>query len=163
MTTLWLGKGVTATLLREAGRSAPLETGGVLLGWRSSNHICVTTIVGPGPEAHHDKTSFDPDSEWQAAQIAQLYAASGRRLSYLGDWHTHPGATPTPSTRDHRTLRAIARHTPARCPEPIMVILGQPHANQWVTAGYSIIRTRFLRSRRIIDLPPYIDEEQDGF
>lgn len=140
-----------------------METGGVLLGWRSPGHICVTNMVGPGPAARHDKASFDPDAEWQATQIAQLYAESGRRLSYLGDWHTHPGATPNPSARDRQTLRTIARHPPARCPQPVMVILGQPRPDQWVAASHSVVRDRFLSTLRVTRLPLRVDEELEGF
>ncbi|UKA54509.1 Mov34/MPN/PAD-1 family protein [Arthrobacter sp. FW305-BF8] len=93
----------------------------------SPGHTCVTNEVGPGPGASHNKASFNPDADWQSHQIARLYADSGRRLAYLGDWHTHPGAFPTPGARDLETLQAIARHSPARCPEPIMVIIGQPY------------------------------------
>ncbi|MHA7146475.1 Mov34/MPN/PAD-1 family protein [Arthrobacter sp. TmT3-37] len=159
LTTAWLGKGILERLFHEAAEFAPLETGGVLLGWRSPGHICVTRIVGPGPGARHHKMSFDPDTKWQAEQIAQLYADSGRRLSYLGDWHTHPGATPNPSARDRQTLRTIARHPPARCPQPLMVIIGQPHSDQWEASGHSVTRDRFLKTLKVTSLPLHTNEE----
>ncbi|MGJ9373832.1 Mov34/MPN/PAD-1 family protein [Nesterenkonia sp. CF4.4] len=163
LTTVWLGNRITAALLREANAKAPFETGGVLLGWRSSEHICVTNIVGPGPNARHDRTSFDPDSGWQAEQIAQLYADSGRRLSYLGDWHTHPGVSPDPSPLDRRTLRAISRHPPARCTQPVMVILGQSHLDEWVASSHSVVRHRLSRILHVTQLPLRTDEQLMGF
>jgi integrative and conjugative element protein (TIGR02256 family) len=84
----------------------------------------VTHAVGPGPSALHEPKAFSPDSEWQAAQIAELYECSERRLDYLGDWHTHPGGVARPSRRDEATLVKIASTRSARCPEPVMVILG---------------------------------------
>lgn len=161
--TIWLGRGIVAALLMESTRSAPLETGGVLLGWRTSEHICVTSIVGPGPAADHARTSFTPDANWQTEQIAQLYAGSGRRLAYLGDWHTHPGAAPTPSARDRRTLHAISRHPPARCPQPIMIILGQTQADEWTATGHSVARDRRRGTPHLTSLPLEADEDLQGF
>lgn len=100
------------------------ETGGVLLGWRDALDIVVEHVIGAGPEADHQRSSFQPDAGWQEARIAELYERSGRQLDYLGDWHTHPGGTPHPSRRDERTLRHIASSPEARCPEPVMVIMG---------------------------------------
>ena len=130
--TVWLAAGVEEALFHEATSHAPHETGGVLMGWSTGEDICVTNVIGPGPDATHERTSFLPDNKWQAEQIATLYERSGRRLSYLGDWHTHPGHQPVPSLRDRRTLRAIARHKAARCPRPVMAILGQPEGDTWV-------------------------------
>lgn len=158
LTNVWLGNGIAASLLREAVEHAPLETGGVLLGWRSGEHICVTNVVGPGPSALHGKTSFVPDAEWQSQQIARLYAASGRRLAYLGDWHTHPGASTTPSARDRQTLLTIAQHPPARCPQPIMVIIGQPSTDQWVASAHSIAQGKICGTLQVAKLSLQIDE-----
>lgn len=163
LTTIYLGRGIVAALLTEATRCVPLETGGILLGWRTSEHICVTSIVGPGPAACHSRTSFNPDAKWQSEQIAQLYAESNRRLAYLGDWHTHPGAAPNPSARDQQTLRAISRHPPARCPQPVMVILGQPQTDEWMAAGHSIARDRHRGKLHLTSLPLQVDEDLQGF
>lgn len=163
LTTTWLGKGVAKALFMETTRSAPLETGGVLLGWRTTEHICVTDIVGPGPGASHARDSFVPDAEWQSEEVARLYAESGRRLAYLGDWHTHPGGTSNPSLRDQQTLSAIARHAPARCPQPIMIILGQHHGDEWTASCHLITNGHNERKRRLMSVPLQIDEEIEGF
>lgn len=136
MTTVWLGAGVEQTLLQEATSKAPTETGGVLLGWISGENICVTNVLGPGPDALHEPKSFEPDSAWQQERIALLYERSGRRLLYLGDWHTHPDGKPEPSEQDRRTLQTIAQTASARCPNPVMLILGQPIGSQWVASSH---------------------------
>jgi integrative and conjugative element protein (TIGR02256 family) len=159
-----LGNGVMEGLLLEARRCAPLETGGVLLGWRDATDVCVTNIIGPGPRATHDRTSFMPDADWQAEQVALLYSQSGRRLAYLGDWHTHPGAAPIPSARDRKTLRVISRHRPARCPNPIMVILGQVHEGErWTTAGHSVVRECFPPTIRVVESTVSVDASLRGW
>lgn len=103
----------------------PLESGGVLLGWRDQADVelVVVGVLGPGPGATHRRTRFSPDTDWQRKEVAAAYAASGRTVSYLGDWHSHPGGGDTPSRRDERTARRIARSRAARVPRPMMLIL----------------------------------------
>lgn len=141
---LWLDQTDWDGLVVEASRHAGAETGGVLMGWRSDVDVVVTHVIGPGPSARHEASSFCPDSEWQDAQIANLYEQSGRRLAYLGDWHTHPGGKAWPSRRDERTLRHIASTALARCPDPIMLILGhgaRAEAASW-QEGVFVLRDR---------------------
>lgn len=116
-------------MLREAELRSPLETGGVLLGVADALDVWVDEFVGPGPGGRHRKTTFVPDSDFQAREIAAIYERSGRRATYLGDWHTHPNSTPHISWRDKRTLRTIARSRAARQPEPLMLIFGG--GNPW--------------------------------
>ena len=133
---LWIGRDVMALLEAEAIGRAPCETGGVLLGyWPGNGRDCVVThVTGPGPNAIHCETRFAPDHEYQIAEIERLYQQSGRRLYYLGDWHSHPGGGGELSKQDRRTLRTIARSRTARASRPVMVILcGGPqwHACAW--------------------------------
>lgn len=105
-----------------------METGGVLLGWRAStSEIVITDLVGPGPRAEHHCVWFRPDADWQQEQIDACYAQSGRTVTYLGGWHTHPNGSPVLSGKDLRTLRRISRHGDARIPQPVMaVVAGGP-------------------------------------
>lgn len=149
--TLWCESTPWQEMLAEASNRELLETGGVLLGWRNGTDVVVSHVVGPGPDAQHDRSAFHPDSAWQAKKIAELYEDCGRRLEYLGDWHTHPGGRPWPSRRDERTLQHIADSSEARCPDPVMVILGSAvadEASRW-KGGAFVLRNRSpWRSRR---------------
>jgi len=113
----------------EAKRVFPLETGGVLLGYSSdsTDEVVVRTVVGPGPLARHDASGFLPDQRYHEAEVARLYAESGRTWTYLGDWHTHPNSTAGLSLTDRRTLGRVSRANAARVTFPIMAILaGSP-------------------------------------
>lgn len=129
MSVAWIRAHALEEVRRCARDRHPLETGGLLLGWvhDASGDAVVAEIVGPGPAALHGAASFLPDHEWQRAELARRYAASGRVHSYLGDWHTHPGGTGRPSVRDRRTLAAIAAAPSARIPRPLLAIVsGSP-------------------------------------
>ena len=125
MSKVWLARTAYTQLLEEALRKMPLETGGILLGYRSSGEeIIVTTIAGPGPKAGHRTNSFVPDDAYHRQAIRQHYQQSGRTEVYLGDWHTHPYAAAYLSERDKKTLRKIADFEFARLPNPLMLIIG---------------------------------------
>lgn len=122
--TVWIADSAMQSAMAGAEHNHPYETGGVLMGWHSTvrAEYVVTELVGPGPNATHRLTSFTPDAAWQERRIAELYARRGRRLSYLGDWHTHPCGPARPSRTDIRTLRRIARTAAARIASPLMVV-----------------------------------------
>lgn len=121
---MWWAAAALEEALREAQRAYPLETGGLLLGW--SPHpgaVVISQVIGPGPKARHHATTFTPDAAWQEEQLAQAYELAGRRLQYLGDWHTHPRGTARLSSIDRATLRRIAAHPDARAGHPVMAVL----------------------------------------
>jgi|SRR6185369_4030738 len=121
----WLDKKALSALVTEGRRSYPKETGGNLLGYWSAEHEAVVThIIGPGPAAVHSPVRFEPDANWQAEQIGLFYDAFDGRLTYLGDWHTHPSGPAFPSDLDVSCLKNIAADAAARAPIPLMLILG---------------------------------------
>ena len=139
----WLHRDAAAEMLHQADDAAPLETGGMLLGYGSRNNAVITSIIGAGPEAAHESHRFEPDWNWQTERLAAAYEAAGRRVTYLGDWHTHPGGSTTISKTDRGTAVTIARHPPARCPRPVIAVVagGDP----WQFAFYQLSMTRTRR------------------
>lgn len=94
--TLWVPKPAIEEIQFLANRKYPLETGGVLLGYtddEKSGDVVIVAITGPGPGAIHTETTFEPDHDYQAQEIARIYRASQGANAYLGDWHTHPRTT----------------------------------------------------------------------
>jgi integrative and conjugative element protein (TIGR02256 family) len=127
--------------MADAQCSAPLETGGLLMGYwdTAADTAVVTAIVGPGPKAKQSRTSLIPDHTYQEQEIARIYAESGRVTTYLGDWHSHPNGAPRPSRIDRRTLRRIVRSESARLKCSLMMIVsGGP---LWVLTGWAAFKT----------------------
>lgn len=147
--TLWWERTALQGAIDEAATRWPLETGGMLLGWRANtDEVVVTTVIGPGPNAEHNPTSFRPDAVWQQEQIGEVYRRSERRVTYLGDWHTHPDGSPSLSPRDIKTQRRIARHLEARAPAPVMVVLAGGRA-EWHIGLYQLRRAWSLHQQRM--------------
>lgn len=144
---VWLSSQLHNHCIEEANRFDPLETGGALMGyWHGAHVIVITAVVGPGPGALHERYSFEPDQEWQLAEIARQYQTSGRRETYLGDWHTHPCAKSGQlSRRDRRVLRRIINTPAARVQYPVMMLLHGTE-NEWQTIAW----LAGLQPRRLI-------------
>jgi integrative and conjugative element protein (TIGR02256 family) len=135
-------------MMCEAEDKYPLETGGVLVGYWSEDgrEVVITAVSGPGPKAIHSKSDFTPDYLYQDQFVASAYARSGRRHTYLGDWHTHPDGGTKLSGLDKRTLRRISRAQDARAAAPIMVIVANDGAS-WEAAFWNYRPGTWFRVR----------------
>jgi integrative and conjugative element protein (TIGR02256 family) len=123
-------------MIAESERKAPLETGGIFLGWQKTEgrpYIEITHTIGPGPEADHGSHFFEPDYKYQSSETERIFNFAPKGITYLGDWHTHPIGVATLSWQDLFCLHKIAQNPVARNPAPIMMILSgledwQPNA-----------------------------------
>lgn len=164
--TVWIGQGCLGSIVELASEAAPDETGGVLLGyWRADGETAVVTeVLGPGPGASQSRNEFAPDSEFHVAEVCRAYLASGRVVTYLGDWHSHPESSTFLSPLDRRTLRRIARDPAARAPQPLMAIIagGEPWTLK-IWAYYGKLRQLpRLRSPVTAELRTYGNEDHSS-
>lgn len=114
-----------AEMVTEALAKYPLETGGVLLGSTTDDGAAVIhRVIGPGPEAQHRRSSFEPDDAWQQHQLDAVFEREPKINTYLGDWHTHPDGRARPSPTDVRAAQVIADAPDALQPKPLTLIVG---------------------------------------
>lgn len=127
---VWLTHSASVSIVAEVVRAGALETGGLLVGyWSGEADVVVTDATRPGPLAAHAEDTYVPDADHDELAMARLYAASGRRHAYLGDWHSHPRGGVGLSERDRRTLLTIATSAQARAPVPLMgIVVPSPSA-----------------------------------
>ena len=128
---VWLASHVMRIMHRHAAELCPLETGGILLGWRSGEDSVVTDMRGPGLRALHGRYNFLPDHKWQLDEIQRAFDGSNGDIDYLGDWHSHPDGIAAMSHQDQITLRKITR----RVKNPLMLILAGARDDSDWTAG----------------------------
>lgn len=125
MKKVWIPRILLSEMTDEIERYAPLETGGSFFGYHSDdNDIVITHRIEAGPFAKRTIRSFEPDQTYQLRTMEKLFYESGKSLSYLGDWHSHPSSSAQLSLRDRRTLGKIAKSPDAKCPQPIMMVFG---------------------------------------
>ena len=127
---IWLSSHVMRAMCRYARKLAPLENGGILLGWRAGVDRVVIDLRGPGPRALHGQHCFLPDHAWHIEEIHRTFQESDGDVDYLGDWHSHPGGVAAMSELDSTTLRRIA----CRVKDPLMLIVaGSETDDEWST------------------------------
>jgi len=65
--------------------------------------------------------SFQPDRRSEQIEIEQYFSEG---LHYIGDWHTHPEASPQPSKPDVQKMSGIFTESEHQLPFMLMVIVG---------------------------------------
>lgn len=98
------------------------EAGGQLFARIDGQRIVVSEATAPRPTDRRGRFFFEPDRAGEQAEIDVMFT---RGLHYVGDWHTHPERSPTPSGRDHATMSSRVRLSRHRLAGFVFVIVGQ--------------------------------------
>ena len=83
---------------RQLGNSS--ESGGILLGSYRGNHIEVIDATLPGKKDIRRKNEFIRIDKHHQIYAEKLWRKSEGKITYIGEWHTHPTNTPSPSPID---------------------------------------------------------------
>ncbi|WP_425249084.1 Mov34/MPN/PAD-1 family protein [Bradyrhizobium brasilense] len=86
------------------------EAGGILIGCYRGPHIEITECSEPLRRDRRARLRFDRDDPGHQGLASRRWSESGRTHTFVGEWHTHPGFSSTPSTIDLKTWREITRH-----------------------------------------------------
>ena len=129
-----LGHEATSTIIRYAQHAprAP-EAGGILLGrWLvDSQDIVVDEVTTPTRSDSRRRLWFFRSRSSHQQRASAAWRESGGTCHYLGEWHTHPQHTPTPSGVDIQDwLRHLSEDTFVR-PTLFFVIVGTHSINIW--------------------------------
>lgn len=117
------------TRFRQTG-SRSTEAGGILLGYRRDNHLHVVLSTRPGKRDQRSRYEFirvDPSHQERAKDE---WERTNGQMDYLGEWHTHPEPTPSPSAIDTREWLKLLR---IANDELLFVIVGM--RDFWVGVG----------------------------
>lgn len=94
-------------VIAAARKAHPLETGGILLGYRRNGSVLIVEALEI-EDPHASPASYGTNAQ----RIQDALDRELRRLpegtGYVGPWHAHPGPSDH-STDDRRALRRIAR------------------------------------------------------
>jgi integrative and conjugative element protein (TIGR02256 family) len=121
---LFVHVAVLGHLLRLGGTRD--ETGGWLLGYWAADDAAVvlTHATPPGPRGAPDGVLIS--DEGHSARFEEAWERSGGHVTFLGDWHTHPGGVPLPSRADRNAMEQLAENMAFDTPTPLIAIATVP-------------------------------------
>ncbi|MFN7590088.1 MAG: Mov34/MPN/PAD-1 family protein [Planctomycetota bacterium] len=104
--------------------SGQLEAGGILVGrYEQEGQLAVITDASTKTsDARAGRTWLHRGTAGLRKWLAKLWCR--RQGHYVGEWHSHPFASPQPSATDLRQMQSVAASAIYSCREPILVIIG---------------------------------------
>lgn len=111
-----------------------IETGGILVGNYSDDQKTANILKVTPPPQNSQKTraSFRRGSIGLKDILDSMWLQG---LYYLGEWHYHPQASPYPSRTDINQMLKFASNSELKCPEPILVIVGEDSKRESIFVG----------------------------
>ena len=106
------------------------EAGGVLLGYIRGPHFHILAATEPGSKDRRTRTSFHRRDKMHEQHFLKA-REKDPFVAYLGDWHSHPEDTPTPSSLDEREWKLLRKNISRRC---VCLIQGRK-----TIAGYLVL------------------------
>ena len=84
----------------------------------------ITKVLGPPSDSKYGRTTFVRGTKGVKKTLDSLWKED---QYYLGEWHFHPNALPIASSQDISQMNKIAKNVVYKCPEPLMLIIGQDY------------------------------------
>lgn len=76
------------------------ESGGILLGSIRGPHLEITGFTNPGSADQRSMSYFIRQDRSHQVAVNHALEISSNRVSFIGEWHTHPFGQPIPSMAD---------------------------------------------------------------
>lgn len=129
--TVSLSDSTIKVMLKWCKKASRRETGGIILGRYSVDlkRAEISRVLGPASDSSSGRTWFIRGIRGLNQLLRMLWML--RKDYYLGEWHSHPNASPIPSSIDIAQLKVIARSESYSCPEPILIIVGGDPQGEW--------------------------------
>lgn len=102
------------------------EVGGWLLGWWDAAREAIVVATATPPGRRGTPWGITISGAGHRRRFDAAWDATAGAVTFLGDWHSHPGGPAEPSRRDRRAATAIAGDTDFRTSRPLMGIVSVP-------------------------------------
>ncbi len=99
------------------------ESGGILIGQIKEAEVYIMKATTPNKFDKASRYSFECNKDAAQVIIDFEFINSGKKSIYIGEWHTHPENTPTPSTTDKTMIKTQFTHN--KLNEPFIFLLIQ--------------------------------------
>jgi integrative and conjugative element protein (TIGR02256 family) len=117
---------------RQLEHTSP-ESGGVLLGRiiPPEDDLIVDLAAPPDQRDRRSRTYFFRRRKAAQDLVTTYWKMSNGATNYLGEWHTHPESTPTPSCIDKKSWRRTTRKARYHTPVLVFLIVGTKDVGVW--------------------------------
>lgn len=141
--TVIIKEEMVSAIYKMCQASYPKETGGILIGRYSSdlNSAHVTLVTREPADSKSGRTWFHRGTKGLQKLLDMSWDKKGE--FYLGEWHYHPGGYPNPSFQDILEMKRIAKNAAYNCPEPILIIAGNPSPDDWELGAYVFVDKKY--------------------
>ena len=127
MRRAWITEAARGALIEAAERSAPYETGGILIGVLRDGDAWIVMAVEVQDPSRGRSRFVIPEGVTPA--VVEIARQIDIRFGYVGDWHSHPADLPASPT-DKRTLAKSARRRRTDI-QPIVLIVVRAAPDGW--------------------------------
>jgi integrative and conjugative element protein (TIGR02256 family) len=97
------------------------EAGGQLFAKFSEDQVTISKVTGPRITDRRSRYTYVPNRRQEQQGINDMHRAG---FHFVGDWHTHPEAVPTPSPSDMRTIMEAVAKSRHRLLGFVMIVIG---------------------------------------
>ena len=108
----------------------PWEVGGWLLGYWTEDRSTIIVTHGTPPAARGSAFGITISGRGHRGRFDEAWASTNGKVTFIGDWHTHPGGPTTPSSTDRRAMRQLAKDGDYGTPEPLIAIASVPRLSR---------------------------------
>ena len=105
------------------------EAGGQLFARIEGREITVEFASPPRSRDRRGRSFFKPSRRDEQLEIDSMHK---RGLHYVGDWHSHPEDTPTPSRRDIKSIGDTVRRSKHDLRGFLLLIVGRVPGSQGI-------------------------------
>lgn len=115
-------------------RRLPNETGGVLLGFHDvqRRRLYIVDALPAPPDSNERPVFFDRGCVGLRAEVTRVEGATAGAVSYVGEWHSHPGRSTAASGLDEEVLDHLTTHMARDGLPGVMVIVGETELASFV-------------------------------
>lgn len=116
----------------------PNETGGVLVGsYDFANKICyvVDAIDSPSDSLEYPN-AYIRGKNGLLEKINRIEGVTIGNLTYIGEWHSHPANSVTPSSDDMTLLKSIAEYMFTKSSPGCMIIIGETQIGVYLESSF---------------------------
>lgn len=136
--TLHVSERLIRSMVQARVSMLPRETGGVLLGSidLARKLIYVVDSVSAPPDSQYSETSYLRGCEGLVESLEIIRLQTGGQLEYVGEWHSHPGASTRPSKHDGQLFAWLVQHRLMDGIPALMAIVGED-SSRWLVKQFS--------------------------